>query len=161
MNTKELFLIQKANEHKGTIAVYSKIPQDRLDWRPVEGLLSLGQLARHVGMAEEGTRRIAIDNDWSYYDKRVPLGLFSILGEVKSLDAELEHLERVHQETMRAAEALPMEKWSEIRESEKYKMSFPIGVFLFRIIEHQTHHRAQVGTYLRILTGERASPYAL
>jgi uncharacterized damage-inducible protein DinB len=31
---------------------------------------------------------------------------------------------------------------------------------LFRIIEHHIHHRAQVGTYLRILTGGRASPYA-
>jgi uncharacterized damage-inducible protein DinB len=27
----------------------------------------------------------------------------------------------------------------------------PIGVLLCRIIEHQVHHCAQVGTYLRIL----------
>lgn len=161
MNVKELFLNQKAAEHKGTIDVYSKIPRERLDWRPVEGLLSLGQLARHVWMAEEGTRRTAVDGDWSYYERRVPLGLFSILGEVKSLDAELEQLERVHRETLHAAEALPLERWDEIRENAAFKTSFAVGVMLFRIIEHQVHHRAQVGTYLRILTGERASPYAL
>jgi uncharacterized damage-inducible protein DinB len=32
---------------------------------------------------------------------------------------------------------------------------------LFGITEHQIHHRAQVGTYLRVLTGQRASPYPL
>ena len=41
------------------------------------------------------------------------------------------------------------------------KVRLPVGAMLFRIIDHQTHHRAQVGTYLRILTGQRASPYAL
>ena len=37
----------------------------------------------------------------------------------------------------------------------------PIGVLLLRIIEHQVYHRAQVGTYLRILTGERVKTYSL
>jgi uncharacterized damage-inducible protein DinB len=32
---------------------------------------------------------------------------------------------------------------------------------LFGINDHQTHHRAQVGTYIRILTGQRASHYLL
>jgi len=32
MDIKELFLIQKENEHQGTLSVYSKIPHDCLDW---------------------------------------------------------------------------------------------------------------------------------
>jgi len=32
---------------------------------------------------------------------------------------------------------------------------------LFGIIEHEIHHRAQVGAYLHILTGTRASAYVL
>ena len=77
MNVKELFLIQKAHEHQGTIAVYSKIPHDRLDWRPAEGLVFAGtaRAARvHVGRGK--LARIALDGNWSYYEKRVPLGLF-------------------------------------------------------------------------------------
>ena len=50
---------------------------------------------------------------------------------------------------------------TEIRENAQFHTSRPIGVMLFRIIEHQIHHRAQVGTYLRILTGGRASPYEI
>jgi uncharacterized damage-inducible protein DinB len=159
VDVKELFLAQKESEHQGTIAVYEKIPGDRLDWRPAEGMLSLGQMARHVWLSEEGTRHIALDDDWSYYETRVPRGLLAILGEVKSLDDELHEIRRVHQDTLRAAKAFPLERWEEIRENTQFHTHRSVGTMLFRIIEHQIHHRAQVGTYLRILTGVRASPY--
>jgi uncharacterized damage-inducible protein DinB len=161
MDLKDFFLIQKESEHRGTISVYGKIPRDRLDWRPAEGMLSLGQLARHVWRSEEGVRRIALDGDWSYFQTRIPLGLFAVLGEVKSLDEELDEIRRVHLDTVRAVEALPHDRWDEIRENAEFQTRRPIGVMLFRIIDHHIHHRAQAGTYLHILTGERASPYAV
>jgi uncharacterized damage-inducible protein DinB len=161
MDVKELFLTEKESEHQGTLVVYAKIPYDHLGWRPAEGMLSLGQLARHVWRSEEGTRRIALEGDWSYYQTRIPQGLFAILGEVKSLEDELQEIRRVHQDTLRTVRAFPLDRWAEIRENAQFHMSRPIGVMLFRIIEHQIHHRAQVGTYLRILTGGRASPYEI
>ena len=161
MDIKELFIIQKQNEHKGTIEVYSKIPRQQLHWRPADGMLTFGQLARHVWMSEQGQRHIAVDGDWSYYETRIPQGLFAILGEVLSLEDELEQMRRVNQETVRAAKTLPLERWDEIRDNATWNIRLPISVLLFRIIDHQIHHRAQVGTYLRVLTGQRASPYAL
>ena len=160
MDLKDLFLTQKASEHEGTLSVYEKIPRDRLDWRPAEGMLSLGQMARHVWRSEEGTRHIALDGDWSYYEKRIPQGLLAVLGEVKSLDDELQEIRRVHQDTLRAVQAFPLDRWEELRENAQFHTRRPAGLMLFRIIDHQIHHRAQVGTYLRILTGGRASPYA-
>jgi uncharacterized damage-inducible protein DinB len=161
MNVKELFLTEKESEHQGMLAVYAKIPLDHLDWRPAEGMLSLGQLARHVWRSEEGTRRIALEGDWSYYETRIPQGLFATLGEVKSLEDELREMRRVHQDTLSAVQAFPPDRWDEIRENAQFHTSRPVGVMLFRIIEHQIHHGAQVGTYLRILTGGRASPYEI
>ena len=160
MDVKELFLTQKMSEHEGTLSVYEKIPPDRLDWRPAEGMLSLGQMARHVWRSEEGTRRIALESDWSYYETRIPQGILATLGEVKSLDEELQEIRRVHQDTLRAVQAFPLERWDEIRENPRFNTRRSAGGMLFRIIEHQIHHRAQVGTYLRILTGGHASPYA-
>ena len=55
----------------------------------------------------------------------------------------------------------PLDRWEEIRENAQFHTRRSIGIMLFRIIEHQIHHRAQVGTYLRILTGGRASPYEI
>jgi len=161
MDIKELFLTEKESQHQGTLAVYGKIPSEHLGWRPAEGMVSLGQLARHVWRSEEGTRRIALEGDWSYYQARIPQGLFAFLGEVKSLEDELEEMRRVHQDTLRAVQAFPLDRWSEIRANAQFHASRPVGVMLFRIIEHQIHHGAQVGTYLRILTGERASPYEI
>jgi uncharacterized damage-inducible protein DinB len=160
MNLKEYFLKQKAAVHRGTLDVYGKIPRDRLDWRPAEGFLTLGQIARHVWMSEQGNRRIALEDDWSYFETRIPRGLFAILGEVKSLDEELGEIARVHQETLLAVEAFPYERWEEIRENPQFQVRRPIGVMLLGLVEHHIHHRAQVGTYLRLLTGKGASPYA-
>ncbi len=160
MDRKELFLKQKEAEHKGTVAIYAKIPRDRLGWRPAEGMLTLGQMAPHVWRSEEGVFRIAIDGDWNYYAKRIREGIFATLGEVKSLDEELREIGRVHRATLHAAQAFPLDRWEEIRANPEYRTHGAAGVILFRIIEHHIHHRAQVGTYIHILTGGKASPYA-
>ena len=86
----------------------------------------------------------------------------SLARYIHSLDkAELHlHLEgSVEAQTIREID--PRLSFDEIRENSRFNTRNPIGVMLFRIIEHQVHHRAQIGTYLRILSGERASPYAL
>lgn len=52
-------------------------------------------------------------------------------------------------------------RWDEARENPRFRIRRNVGVMLFGINEHEVHHRAQVGTYVRILTGHRASPYTL
>lgn len=161
MDLKEFFLKQKQASYKNSLKVFQAIPPDQLDWRPAADMLSLGQIVRHVGMSEAGVRRVAIENVWEYYEKRVPLGLFKLLGEVTSVPDELSVLERIHQETMSAVEAFPIERWEEERRNDAFGVRTKVVVMLFGINEHNTHHRAQVGTYLHILTGQRASHYAL
>ncbi|HKS97271.1 MAG TPA: DinB family protein [Terriglobia bacterium] len=161
MDLKEFFLKQKQATHQGTLGVLAKIPKDQLGWRPAEGMLSLGEIVRHIWMSEEGVRRVALEGDWGYYVKRVPQGLFAILGQVTSLDDELAKLERVHQETLAAVRAFPLERWEEERSNPEFNIRRKVSVMLFGITEHQIHHRAQVGAYLHILLGQRASPYVL
>jgi len=141
--------------------VLSAIPPHQMAWRPAEGMLSLGQIARHIWMSEEGVRRVAFEDRWDYYERRVPLGLFAILGEVDSLSEEFASLNRVHQETIAAAEAFPIERWQDERKNERFNIRRTVAVILFGINEHHAHHRAQAGVYLHLLTGQRASHYAL
>jgi len=161
MDLKEFYLKQKQATHQGTLGVLAKIPKDQLGWRPAEGMLSLGEIVRHIWMSEEGVRRVALESDWGYYVKRVPQGLVAILGQVKSLDDELAKTERVHQETLAAVRDFPLERWEEERVSAEFNIRRKVYVMLFGITEHQIHHRAQVGAYLHLLTGQRASPYVL
>lgn len=161
MDLKEFFFKQKQATFKNTLKVFEAIPPDQLGWRPAEDMLSLGQIVRHVGMSEAGVRRVVTDNAWDYYEKRVPLGLFKLLGEVTSLTDELALLERIHHETLAAVEAFPIERWDEERINPAFNIHTKVAVMLFGINEHNTHHRAQVGTYLHVLTSRRASHYAL
>jgi uncharacterized damage-inducible protein DinB len=161
VDLKEFFLKQKQSTHKNTLKVFEAIPPDQLGWRPADGMLSLGQIVRHVWMSEQGVRRVALEERWDYYEKRVPLGLFGILGDVVSLPEELARLKEVHQDTLTGAGAFPLERWEEERRNEKFNIVSKVSVMLFGVIEHHAHHRAQAGVYLRLLTGKRASHYAL
>lgn len=161
MDLREFFLKQKEATHQGTLGVLRKISPDQIAWRPREGMLSLGEIARHLWMSEEGVRRVALDGNWDYFEKRVPRGLFATLGEVKSIEDELAQIERVHHETLSAVAAFPLDRWQEERKNEQFNIRRKVVVMLFGINEHQIHHRAQVGAYLHILTGQRASPYVL
>ena len=161
MDLKEFFLKQKQATHRNNLKVFEAIPPDKLEWRPADGMLSLGQIVRHVWMSEEGVRRVALEERWDYYEKRVPLGLFGILGNPGSLSEELAKLGQVHQETVAAVSAFPLERWEEDRRNEKFNIASKVAIMLFGITEHQIHHRAQAGVELRLLTGQRASHYSL
>ncbi len=161
MDLKEFWLKQNEAAYQSDVKVFSMIPQERIGWRPVEGMLTLGELVRHVAMSEEGVRRVALLDDWSYYEKRVPLGLSGILGEVKSIQEELQYLERVHRDTLQEVREFPIQRWDEERVNDAFHVRRKVAVMLYGINEHHAHHRAQAGTYLHILTGNRASHYAL
>jgi hypothetical protein len=161
MDLKEFFLKQKEAACQATLDVLRKVPPQRVSWRPREGMLSLGEIARHLWMSEEGARRLALEADWSYYAKRVPQGLFSILGDVKSMEEELTQLKRVHEDTLAAVAGFPIERWEEERVNARFNVRRKVVVILFGINEHHVHHRAQVGAFLHMLTGERASHYAM
>jgi uncharacterized damage-inducible protein DinB len=161
MDLKEFFLKQKEAACQATLDVLRKVPPERVGWRPREGMLSLGEIARHLWMSEEGVRRLALEGDWSYYEKRIPQGLGAILGEVKSIEEELDQIKRVNEDTVAAAGGFPVERWDEERVNPRFNVRRKVVVILFGINEHHVHHRAQVGAFLHVLTGERASHYAL
>ena len=161
MDLKKFFLKQKQATYKNCLKVFESIPSGKLDWSPAEGMLSLGEIVRHTWMSEEGVRRVAVDNRWDYYEKRVPLGLAGILGEVTSLEDELKRLHEVNQATLAAASEFPLDRWDDVRREDRFNVRTKVAVMLFGINEHQAHHRAQAGVYLHLITGTRVSHYAL
>lgn len=161
MDLKQFFLKQKQATYQNSLKVFEAIPEDQLAWRPAEGMLSLGEIVRHVWMSEEGIRRVALEGRWDYYEKRVPLGLAGILGEVTSLADELKRLEQANQETLSRAADFPLERWEEERKDDRFNVRTKAAVMLFGINEHHSHHRAQAGVYLHLITGTRVSHYAL
>jgi uncharacterized damage-inducible protein DinB len=151
MDLKEFFLKQKTVIRARTRQVAERIRPEHMNWQPAEGALSIGEMLRHIWHSEENVRRVALDGDFSYYEKRVPQGLRSVLGAPLGLPDELAHLERVYGETIVAVEAFPLAGFDEERIHPGLGFRRKVYAILLGINEHEIHHRAQLMTYLRIL----------
>ncbi len=148
---RELFLKQKEALRARSQQVFGLVKPEYMTWRPEKGALSVGDMLRHIWVSEEGVRRVALYGDFTYYEKRIPGGLGAVLGTLGALEEELRNLERVHQETLRAAAEFPLGRWEEERVHPGLGFRRKAGIILLGINEHEIHHRAQLMTCLRIL----------
>ena len=141
-----------------TRTMLEKIPPDRLDWSPVEGALTLGQLLRHIWKSEQGICKLARGN-WEYLEKRLPEGLLAALGDVEDLESELKNMEEAHREAVNLIRSLSEEELNKEYFHEKFNIRRTTRQNISMLIEHEAHHRGQIALYLRILGVEGASPY--
>jgi uncharacterized damage-inducible protein DinB len=151
MTLQQFFLKQKEAIRARSRDVFAMIRSEDMTWKPEKGALSVGELLRHLWVSEEGVRRCALEGDFKYYEIRVPKGLHAVMGAPGSLEDELENIERVHAETVRAVEHLPESAFDEERAHAELGFRRKVAVILFGINEHEIHHRAQLMTYLRML----------
>jgi uncharacterized damage-inducible protein DinB len=151
MTIQELFLKQKEALRGRTRQVTSLLREDYISWRPVPGALSVGEMLRHMWVSEQGVRNVALNGDFSYYEKRIPGGLNAVLGTPRTIAEEIASLENTQTETLATAAALPLERWDDERVHEGLGFRRKIAVILFGMNEHEVHHRAQLMTYLRML----------
>lgn len=151
MNLSEIIVQQKEAIRARSRQVFSLIRPQHMNWQPEREALRIGELLRHLWMSEEGTRRVALEGNFAYYEKRIPQGLRAILGTPEELSRELEHLEQVHAETIAAIRAFPAERLEDDRVHAGLAYRRKIYAILMGITDHEVHHRAQLMTYLRIL----------
>lgn len=151
MDFRDLFLKQKEATRKQTRTMFPHIPRDKTLWAPVEGALPLGLMLRHIWHSEAGVREIPLSNRWNYLERRIPEGLFAILGQVTSIDDEIDMLEKTHRETMEMVASAPEEIFEREFRNDQFQYRRKGHVILLAIIQHEVHHRAQLLTYLRIL----------
>jgi DinB family protein len=151
MDIQELCLKQKEASRMRTRQVTSLLREDHLIWRPVPGALSIGEMLRHLWVSEQGVRNVALNGDFSYYEKRIPGGLSAVLGTPRTIGEEIASLESTQTETLAAVAALPLDRWEVERVHEGLGFRRKIAVILFGMNEHEVHHRAQLMTYLRMI----------
>ncbi len=159
MDVKDFFLKQKQALRARTRQVLDLLRPEHLDFRPAPGALTIGEMLAHMAVSEQGVRRVALDDDFSYYEKRIPQGLRSTLQEVRSLEELKEDLERVHNETLAAVAAFPAERFEEERSRAHLNYRRKVAVILMGINEHEVHHRAQLMTFLRMLGTPAPEPF--
>ena len=151
MDLIEIIAKQKETIRARSRQVFSLVRPEHMGWQPEREALRIGEMLRHMWMSEEGVRRVALEGNFAYYEKRIPEGLRAIVGTPEELGRELENLERVHGETVAAIRAYPAERLDEERGHTGLGYRRKVYAILFSLNEHEVHHRAQLMTYLRIL----------
>lgn len=139
--------------------MFTLLRPEHLLWKPEKDALSIGEMLKHLWVAEEGVRRVALDGNFAYYETRIPKGLAPLIGKVESLELELQHLSRVHRETLELVAARSAEIFEEERAHPGLGFRRKVAVILFGINDHEVHHRAQLMTYLRMLGTPAPEPF--
>ena len=160
MNLPDFYRKYKEATRARTHQVTVLLRDEHMPWRPVPDAMPIGEMLRHMRVSEEGVRRVALEGDFTYYERRIPNGLAAVVGRPQTLGEELANLERVHQETLAKVTKLPAEEWERERVHEALGIRRRIAVILFGLIEHEVHHSAQLMTYLRMLGTPAPEPFA-
>jgi uncharacterized damage-inducible protein DinB len=119
------------------------VPEDKLDWAPAEGMLSLGNLFMHINEASAWWIDKIID-DLPYKDM-TPCPSVSKQEILAMLE---EHWQRLDNFFARSPEII--EKTYEFKKPDK-TLKFEGHWILLHLLEHDIHHRCQINQYLRIL----------
>ena len=159
MTLKEFYLKQKEANRKRTNEVLGMLKPENMTWKPADGALNVGETLRHLWVSEERVRRVALENDFSYYETRIPQGLGAVLGVPGTLAEELANIERVHRDTLAAVATQPEEIFELERVNEKLGYRRKVSAILFGLNDHEIHHCAQLMTYLRMLGTPVAEPF--
>ena len=150
MRIVDPILMELDREAQTTRRVLERVPTDRLDWKPHQKSMSLGQLAMHIaqipGNIAGAVARPAFE---------IP---GDIVGKVAAATSTAEALSALDQSVARAKEVLSglddvtiSSMWS-LKIDGKTVMSMPrLAAVRTIMLNHWYHHRGQLSVYLREL----------
>lgn len=143
-----MFLPEFDHEFAETRRALERVPEEKLDWKPHAKSFSLHELAAHVAEVPHWTG-VTINADGfdldEPYERVVPKTKDEILARFDEGVAEARQaIEGASGETL-------MQTWSMTKGGE-VQMAMPKAAVLRSfILNHNVHHRAQLGVYLRML----------
>ncbi|MFW9917728.1 MAG: DinB family protein [Candidatus Thorarchaeota archaeon] len=124
------------------------LPPERLDFRPIENALSIGDIFRHIAGAEVHWIQKIVLGNWQTNAR------FS-REDYNSNQAIFDLLRKTHQPTCELLDSLDEKDLDRIC-SDKKGEEFTIYWILWHVLEHEIHHKGQIFRDLRSL-GEPAS----
>jgi uncharacterized damage-inducible protein DinB len=159
MNLSQVLIDHKNGLRRRTMEVIRKTPEDKLNWRPAAGILSLGQLVHHIGQADMAWTKV-LEGAWDleqFMTIRRNMDLVEGIGAVESLTDEVESLEITHQELVKWIAAQSDDELEQVYEGAGLKLT--AREIVLGLCEHESHHRGQIVTYLRLLDVSDAQPW--
>lgn len=139
------------HEMSTTRRVLDRIPDGRFDWKPHAKSMSLGRLATHLAEVPSygsGTMRATELDIMPPGGKYVGVSLGSKAEILALFDKNLAEVKGLMAE---ASDADYMVPWTLLKGGNKIFTLPRIAVLRSMMFNHNVHHRAQLGVYLRLL----------
>ncbi|MCB0697552.1 MAG: DinB family protein [Chitinophagaceae bacterium] len=149
MNISELLMAELKRESVSTKKLLECVPEGKNDWKPHEKSTELSKLASHVAEIPHWIEKVLVYDEFDMvatpFERKVCNSREELLDYFETkLNAAVAALEKANDEdlakdwTFRAGDHV-------ILNSSKYNAIRSMG------LNHQIHHRAQLGVYLRLL----------
>jgi uncharacterized damage-inducible protein DinB len=129
------------NMRRLTLRSLDTFPDDKFEFRPVDGVRNVAELFDHMLEVELYIRKGLLHGDWI----RLPY-----LGPVSSEKQVMrQHLVREHERTSEMLHELPEGRFMKLYETPFGRISGEGQIYV--AIDEEIHHRGNLYTYLRIL----------
>ncbi len=148
MNLAEALIAEFDHEATATRRTLERIPPDALDWRPHPKSMTMRALASHIAEMPVWTKTTMETSELDF--AQVEYKPFS--GD--SVEAVVARYEESVKTAIGALQGRPdsdfMVPWT-LRKGDHVMFTLPkVAVLRSMILNHQVHHRAQLGLYLRL-----------
>lgn len=148
MNSQQYLIEDLTEDAKATRVILSRIPEDRLTWKPHERSMTLGRLGMHIAELPKWMistiETDGMDFAAGKFRPNIPEKRDQILTEFEdALAKAVVALQNVSDETLN-------ETWT-ARAGDRIIWSLPKRTLVRQTIRHIIHHRGQLSVYLRLL----------
>ena len=145
MTAIQMLLAELDHEARATRRILERVPADRLNYRPHEKSMSLGQLALHVAIVPGGIAQLSRRSPAQVPDFKQP----SPQTAAELLPALEQSLAKAHEILGGLDDAALSETWRLV-DGDREVVAQPVGIMLRALmLNHWYHHRGQLCVYLR------------
>ena len=138
----------------GLVRLVLALPEKDFDFQPRPELMTARELVVHIAEAERAWIHSVLegapDEDW-VVPKDDPAQGYRLVIDAPHHASLLELLERWHQPTLAWLDRPESDLTVEVAPPNKQGRRYTAHWVLDRVHEHEIHHRAQLGVYLRML----------
>jgi uncharacterized damage-inducible protein DinB len=127
-----------------TLSFLDAVGDEELSWRPTPEQYSLGQQLLHIAQAEDLYAHGLFEFDWDYERVRFPAPL-PTTAEIRDFFV------RVRARTREHLARLDPARLGEVTTIPGSPLEHSLRSWLWFLVEHEMHHKAQVAGYLRLL----------
>ena len=151
MPLRDALLPELEMEMAGTRKTLERVPQEKFEWRPHDKSTKMGPLAMHLAQLPAW---VAVTLNEKSMDLEPVGGPAYTPAEPESSRQVLETFDRGLAEAREALNAVQdaklFESWSLLRGGKTLFTLPKIAVLRSFVLNHNVHHRAQLGVYLRM-----------